>query len=178
MGYIGEFDQAVLNIVERLPAVLHPFMVFITTIGSPLYCMIILLVIVSYGYVRKNKLFLISGTLVLLAMPLSIILKDLTKRIRPDTPYVQNMLFRTYSFPSGHAYSSFLVFGLLAYLAYRVMQSAWKWPLIVTLVTLVFLVGLSRIYLGAHFPSDVVGGWILASAVLLLTIKLFSGRDA
>ncbi len=112
-----------------------------------------------------------AEVIVLLAMPLSAVLKELTKRVRPDTPYVQHMLLKTYSFPSGHAYSSFLVGGFMAYLAYRHMRSAWKWPLIAAIVFEIFLVGLSRIYLGAHFPSDVLGGWILASIVLFLVIK-------
>ncbi len=114
---------------------------------------------------------MIAEIIILLAMPLSAALKELTKRIRPDTPYVQHMLLKSYSFPSGHAYSSFLVGGLLAYLAWKHIRSAWKWLLITGLILTVFLVGLSRIYLGAHFPSDVLGGWILGSIVLFLIIK-------
>ncbi len=174
MGYIGQFDQVILHAVNKLPSSLHFFMLFITTIGSPLPCVIILLIAIWLAFRSKNKQALAAEIVLLLAMPLASIVKDITKRVRPDTPYVQSMLIKSYSFPSGHAYASLIVFGLLAYSAWFTMKSNWKWPLIVCLLLLIILVGLSRVYLGAHFPSDVLGGWLLGGMVLFLTSKFIT----
>lgn len=108
---------------------------------------------------------------VLLAMPFAVILKDLTKRIRPDTPYVENMLLKTYSFPSGHAYASLITYGLLAFITWRFVRSSWRWPVTIGLIVLILLVGISRIYLGAHFPSDIIGGWILGAMILFFITR-------
>lgn len=66
----------------------------------------------------------------------------------------------TFSFPSGHAMGSMTLAWVCMLLAWR---TRWRWP--VTIVALVFtvLVGLSRIYLGVHFPSDILAGWAAAS---------------
>lgn len=166
MGYIGAFDQSVLSIVHRLPSGLHLFMVIVTNAGSPPVFIAVLLGVIAYAYMHKNKTMLIAATITLLTLPLASILKMVTHRLRPDTPYVQSMVLKTYSFPSGHAYISFVVGGFLIYWIWRTLHTNWKWAAISSLVTLILLVGLSRVYLGAHFPSDVLGGWLLALLVL------------
>jgi len=167
MGYIGWFDQFVLGLVHGLPAGLLPVMVFITHAGSPPVFTALLLGITALAYKRKMKQLFITSVFVLMTLPLASILKTVTHRLRPDTPYVQSMLLKTYSFPSGHAYISLVVGGFMAYLAWRYMRTPWRWPVISGLVLLIFLVGLSRVYLGAHFPSDVLGGWLLGLIVLV-----------
>ena len=82
------------------------------------------------------------------------------------------MKFKTYSFPSGHSYVSALIAGSLACLGLLYFVSPWGWLAAVGFVVFAGLVGISRIYLGAHFPSDVAAGWILAAAVLWLTSPL------
>ena len=66
----------------------------------------------------------------------------------------------SFSFPSGHAFASAVVYGLLALVALRVWTgSRWKWPIAGGLVVLFVLIGMSRVLLGKHYPSDVVAGW-------------------
>lgn len=74
-----------------------------------------------------------------------------------------------YSFPSGHAMGSFIVFGSIAYIVMR-QPYRWKWKSawLALLVTLILLVGLSRIYLGVHWASDIAAGYS-AGAVWLAT---------
>ncbi len=99
---------------------------------------------------------------VLLAMPagmiLNVLLKNLFERARPvfEQPLV---VLSTYSFPSGHAAYSTMLYGLLgAYVAHRIDR--WQWQLVSSLIcgAIVVLVAFSRIYLGAHYLTDVLAG--------------------
>ncbi|TWI03531.1 undecaprenyl-diphosphatase [Luteimonas cucumeris] len=65
----------------------------------------------------------------------------------------------TYSFPSGHAMGSATLACVLIMLAWR---TRWRWPVIVAMAVFVPMVGLSRIYLGVHYPSDILAGWAAA----------------
>lgn len=66
----------------------------------------------------------------------------------------------TFSFPSGHAMGSMTLAWVCMLLAWR---TRWRWPVTVMAVLFTVLVGLSRIYLGVHFPSDILAGWAAAS---------------
>lgn len=177
MNFINSFDQIILLFVHNFPGSLHALMIVITSIGSPPVCLALLIVALVYAYLNKNKRLLRPEIILLLTTPLASILKELTKRVRPDSVYVDKMIFKTYSFPSGHAYLSLLIYGFFTYLAWKYIKTSLKWPAIGVLIVLIFLVGLSRIYLGAHFPSDVFGGWVLAAVVLFLVIKYGRGKS-
>ena len=101
------------------------------------------------------------------------LLKLILRRPRPITAYVKQFnLVSNYSFPSGHSAASLLVHGLLAWMAQAVLVPALAAPISVALWSLVLLVGLSRIYLGAHFPTDVLGGWLFGGLALWLIIAV------
>ena len=66
-----------------------------------------------------------------------------------------------YSFPSGHAMGSATLACVLILLAWR---TRWRWPMAASMAAFVVLVGLSRVYLGVHYPSDILAGWSVATA--------------
>ncbi|MGY1424361.1 phosphatase PAP2 family protein [Lysobacter sp. A289] len=66
----------------------------------------------------------------------------------------------TYSFPSGHAMGSATLAWVLVLLSWH---TRWRWPMVACAVPFVLLVGFSRIYLGVHYPSDILAGWAAAS---------------
>lgn len=100
------------------------------------------------------------------------VLKQYYERPRPDftTPFLTESNF---SFPSGHAAASVLMYGLLAYLL-LIQSEGWTVPLRLTLVTTVLWVGVftgtSRLALGVHYPTDIVAGWLVAICWLMVLI--------
>lgn len=74
-----------------------------------------------------------------------------------------------YSFPSGHSLVSFVVFGALAvFLTPHVRSRVWRWVLYLAAASVVLAIGLSRVYLGMHYPTDVLGGYV--AGVFWLTV--------
>lgn len=104
-----------------------------------------------------------------LGMVLNVLLKNIFQRARPSFEHPL-LTLNTYSFPSGHAAGATLFYGVLA--AYLISRlAAWRWRAVVVVLAalLVALVGLSRIYLGVHYLSDVLAaiasssGWLAVS---------------
>lgn len=85
-------------------------------------------------------------------------LKLLFRRLRPDILILHEA--GGYSFPSGHSMAAMTFYGLLAYLAYRYGPQGYQRVLCLLPCLLIVAVGLSRIYLGVHFASDVLAGYL------------------
>ncbi len=88
-------------------------------------------------------------------------LKQLIGRIRPLNPEGA-LLVQGLSFPSGHSSGAVVAYGMLAYLALRLLPKAWHLPVLVA--ALAFTVGISRVVLRVHFASDVAAGFASGSA--------------
>lgn len=100
-------------------------------------------------------------------------LKLIYARARPDLTSAIAVA-RWYSFPSGHAMNSFITFGALAYIALR---QPWSWMAksagMAVALTMATLITMSRVYLGVHWASDVVGGWSAGTVWLASTVTAF-----
>jgi undecaprenyl-diphosphatase len=104
----------------------------------------------------------------LIGRGLSEIEKIWVARPRPELePHL--VLVKTQSFPSGHAFSS-MVFYLALALALT-GDSRWRWPAASAAVLLSLLIGTSRVMLGVHWPSDVIGGWAFGMLWVLVALK-------
>jgi undecaprenyl-diphosphatase len=116
---------------------------------------------------------------VLVAQGLCALSGQLVGRPRPSTELIQlridpEEIAGFPSFPSGHTVHYTALFGFLGFLALtRVKPTALSWPLASVLGALVLLVGPARIYLGAHWLSDVMGGYLLGGAVLAGGVHLY-----
>lgn len=168
-----EFDYWVLNSIRMTDNTKTPegslwlniLMTDITALGGAAIIVLVTLAMLVYLLLKKNYPFLwmiiiatIGGALI------SIGFKELFSRERPPIEY-HLLTVTSLSFPSGHATMSSVV-----YLTHGVLlakfQSAKKLKIYFILVaaTLVFLIGISRIYLGVHYPTDVVAGWSIGIA--------------
>lgn len=102
------------------------------------------------------------------------VIKLAVHRSRP--PYgARYLINHSYSFPSGHSMGSFIGVGMLLYVLGRFWHPArfWRAGAMILGVAFVALVGFSRIYLGVHYPSDVLGGWAVSAAWMAVCV---SGR--
>ena len=104
-----------------------------------------------------------------LALP---ILKALFDRPRPDLLW-HLVVQGDWSFPSGHAMGSMILYPLLGYIAGTTRGPARAGLLAALGVILSLLIGMSRVVLGVHWASDVVGGWLIGGAVLLAALGIF-----
>jgi undecaprenyl-diphosphatase len=93
-------------------------------------------------------------------------------RIRPPYPLIAPI--NNFSFPSGHATSAFIFYGLLSYLIWKTkIPKQYKFISSIILVGFSLLIGFSRVYLRVHYPSDVAAGFCIGFAWLILSIWLF-----
>ena len=112
------------------------------------------------------------------------VLNQLLKRIlqRPRPTEFRIIEETGYSFPSGHSMVSMAFYGYLIYLIYKYVENRYvKWISIVLLSVLICSIGVSRIYLGVHYTSDVLGGFLVSISYLILFIstvnKFFIEKD-
>ena len=140
----------------------------VTALGS--YAFILITVVIVAGYLllaRKPDLAAFMVVAVLGGMAISHLLKEVFDRPRPDIEHAVRVF--TASFPSGHATLSAVTFLTLAALLTRVRaRRGVKLYFVSVAVLLTVLTGLSRVYLGVHYPSDVLAGWCVGSAWAIL----------
>lgn len=173
---LGQIDSAVTEMVIsfRSPA-LTKFFTFVTHLGDRYAYLVFGAAIGIFLYIRyRNWSFIVQGMVVMALSTMSnVVLKGVFDRQRPLIDHLVHV--DTLSFPSGHSMSAMAFYGFFIYLSFRFdMRKRQRLALIIPLVTLIFLVGLSRIYLGVHFPSDVAAGYMGGLIWLAFCIILFN----
>ena len=165
------FDKQVIVMTHiRVSDWLTRFFLQLTFFGSHHFLLPAYLILVAIlTAIKKLRMYSwrvlvtgISGTIMMFA------LKYLFGRERPLEPLLAPAAGR--SFPSGHAFSSLLFFGILIFIVIHAIKNNWiKYTAIFLLLFFSLLVGLSRIYLNVHFATDVIAGFSLAICWLLLS---------
>lgn len=168
---LHRFDNlATLWVTSAFGQAFRPFFEFMTIIGEPVTVGIIAAAIIVTGYRTSNMRLAMSGVAIPATLLVGAGLKLLFERARPMTEYAMHMRIHTFSFPSGHASGSMVTYGLLAYFAFMKLPAPWNVIAGLVFAVLPIFIGISRVYLGAHFPSDVVAGWILGLIALAIII--------
>ncbi|HEX2915943.1 MAG TPA: phosphatase PAP2 family protein [Chloroflexia bacterium] len=139
---------------------------FFTFLGEPLTMMLFSAIVIGLFLItRQFSLAIVSLLVTGGGAALDELFKQIFHRARPDLWQIEiNGVRRplSYSYPSGHATFSMCFFGLLACLAIIHYHSViGKWLVALLMAIIILMIGLSRIYFGVHYPSDVAGGYIL-----------------
>ena len=159
----------------------HPeltsFMQFITLFGGHIVLLPANLLLLTYFLINKPirfwtwKIAVIAVTGVIILFSLKYILE----RERPLVPLITKA--HGFSFPSGHAFSSCVFYGMLAYISYHaVPKGFWRYFTVAGYIALIILIGYSRVYLRVHYATDVIAGFMLGIIWLLLAKWLLIDR--
>lgn len=163
-GHTAQFDQDVRAWVhERSAPPLTSAMRAFTLLGSPLVLwLLVVLVFFLFWKTNWRHEAWFFGIAMLGALALDVGLKLGFQRPRP-APFFGIALPHSYSYPSGHALYSLCFYGIIASLTTLHLQHAWARCLVwLAAALLAGLIGYSRIYLGVHYPSDVIAGYSVA----------------
>lgn len=134
-------------------------MLSFTFLGSALFLFLASIVTILYIATKRKKDAIIFSLILYTGIILNLILKEVFQRPRPhNLPLIREDL---YSFPSGHAMNSFVFYIAFSYFILRETKNP-KITIFVFAASLILIlcIGLSRIYLGVHYPSDVIAGYI------------------
>jgi membrane-associated phospholipid phosphatase len=114
------------------------------------------------------------------ALATNIALRILIGRLRPEVDYIPHILpeiqadFQRFSYPSGHAGATLVTFAALSILLWRYRLA--RWPVLLLSAFVIIGVGFGRVYLGVHWPSDVLAGYLIGAAWLAIALHLTHGE--
>jgi undecaprenyl-diphosphatase len=145
-------------------------MLAVTLLGSVPALALLVTLVAAWAFHRgARRIAVVLVAVSVTAQGLNSLLKLAFHRARPDVAWAAAVL-RSYSFPSGHAMVSTAAYGAIALVVSR-LEPGLRWPAWIGVSLLVLLIGLSRVYLGVHWPSDVIAGFA-AGALLVLAGSL------
>jgi membrane-associated phospholipid phosphatase len=154
----------------RTPS-LTTLMFVITSFGADVTVVGVFIIAAIFSLRRRKKEAILFSLSVFVGLLMNFVLKDFFQRLRPDmNPLLE---LDSYSYPSGHAMNGFVFYGLLAFYLIRfTKKSLLEISIAVVSAVLVILIGLSRIYLGVHYPTDVLAGYMAGFWVVVAVIEI------
>lgn len=172
---ITEKDMFVYNFIAThfISDFSLPIVKFITNLGSATF--IVLLSTLLLLTIKNKLIGLIIFLNSAICGALNQILKIIVQRPRPVGYRLIDE--NGYSFPSGHSMVSAAFYGFLIYLVYKNVKNKYvKYSIITILILLVLCIGISRIYLGVHYASDVIAGFLISICYLIVFISIISNN--
>lgn len=174
--YFNVFDNIDIKIYDFIISFKSDFNTYffkiITFLCSIKFIGLMCITSILLTLIKKDKSYLLIMLVSIISSVVNLIIKNIIRRDRPDKI---NWLITesNFSFPSGHSMMATVFYGFLAYLLYKskINKSVKVIVLIMTFI-LILLIGISRIYLGVHYTSDVIGGFLWGITLLILIIGL------
>lgn len=149
----------------------------VSFLGEPVAATILVILAIAIFAIRRQWLEALFMLLTVTSVLLAFSLKEIIHRVRPfpisenTTGLIQSI--NQYSFPSGHVLFFVVFFGFFAYLAWLHFTGRIRIIAIIISLGLIVLIGPSRVYLGAHWATDVIGGYIIGLIWLLVLIFVY-----
>jgi membrane-associated phospholipid phosphatase len=182
---LGGFDDSVSEFVISFRTdALTDYFSFVTHLGDRNAYIVVTILLAGFYFIKHHSWkFILQTTLVLMLATLSnIVLKKVINRARPSLEHLVSV--NTLSYPSGHSMSAMAFYGFLIFLCLRYKMPRWVRYLFVTILVLLILsIGVSRIYLAVHYPTDVAAGfmggfiWVAFCTVLFSLFELLRKRQ-
>ncbi len=169
MNALYSFDLWVFSFVENNRNMYLTLVMHVITMLSD-YRVIVSIILLVLLFEKRKQLGLILASITGVSTLLMFWLKDFFARPRP-TEIVALSSESTFSYPSGHALAAMVFYGMILFLIHRNIKDRILSRLLqVMLGILIFLIGISRVYLGVHYMSDVLAGFALGYALLMMGI--------
>ncbi len=167
------YNLITYNITDNITLINKCF----TFLGSTLFIIFLTVFFFIFFLFRKKKnCSFVIAFVIIISTVFNNVVKLIIRRKRPEV--LALVIEKSFSFPSGHTMASVSLYGILIYIVLKSnLNKKVKILLNTILIILPILVGLSRIYLGAHFASDVIGGAILSLALLLLECYFIDKKE-
>ena len=148
---------------------LTPYMESISELAQPVVLLVMLLAVEAFAPGRRPGT--CTAVNLVCAVALNVLLKQFVQRPRPDG---FRLIAETgYSFPSGHSMVAMAFYGLLAWMVWHYERDRFvRWLCVIGFGLVIALIGISRIYLGVHYASDVIAGFCVSLIWLALYTKL------
>ena len=168
-------DDIGYNLISKylISDFMTPIVKIVTQLASPIF--LVILTILLMVFIKNNNIRKYICVNLIVSTILNFGIKNIVRRTRPEG-------FRIieesgYSFPSGHSMVSMAFYGLLIYLIYKKVDNKYlKNCLIILLSIIILLIGLSRIYLGVHYTSDVLAGFLLGISYLIVFVSVINEK--
>lgn len=175
---VAGFDTAIQTLVRgNLPSITSQFWTSITVLGNTVIILTISLLLAAFFYFYKK--WKMEASLILASFAVmgvaSTALKYVYQRPRPSIEWLIDTI--GYSYPSWHTASTMMIAGaVVIIIQQRMKKGALKLLLQAGLLILAALVAISRIYIGVHFPTDIIGGWLLAGFLLSVLYPFYDQK--
>lgn len=173
-GNVERFDDAIIQPVQGVetPWLTEVMKVF-TFIGST--NIVLAISIITIGillYFRQGAQTILFTVAIGGTALLNLSLKLFFQRDRPD--FNRLIEISGYSFPSGHTMMATSLYVILAIILWRNTQRLWRVVVVVGMLFMIFMICISRIYLGVHYPSDIVGGVTASSFWIIIVTTIYT----
>lgn len=171
------FDKKVVDIDINISQYIYGFrtpfmtevMIFISYFGADFILVFSTVIAIVLSWKKHKKESILFAIMLIFGSILNTTLKQIFQRPRPDIDPLFTLT--SYSFPSGHAMNGFVFYATLAYFTYHFSGNIKRTVLFSFIAgILILLIGISRVYLGVHYPTDVVAGYLAGLLWFVLVI--------
>lgn len=178
LDLVSSIDTFIYNLCTfKMNDILTSIFKVFTFFGSTAFIVALSVILfVIFLICKKKPQAYLTASVIIISTILNNVIKIIIMRSRPEV--LKLVIETSYSFPSGHTMASVTIYGILLYLVNKAdLKSGLKNTLRVILFTLPIFIGISRIYLGAHFATDVIGAYLVSSILLLVTTYLVDKKN-
>lgn len=167
MQWIHQYEHPMITVTMK-------FFSFIGSTSSVVVISLVFLAILYKAFHQRHELFLFSFVLIGTVI-FNILLKIYFQRERPSL--YTFIVEEGFSFPSGHSMAALSLYGIIGFLLWRhITKHRYRVILCMVIAAFILLIGMSRIYLGVHYPSDVIGAYLFSGFWLTISIWLYKFR--